>query len=249
MPAAVTLATTVVTAPPGGEGTAELRIRNTGAIVDQFACNVLGDASAWARCDPPVLSLLPNVEETVTIRFTPPHTADVHAGAMPFGVRITAKEDVGFSQVEEGTVEVTGFAALEMKVVPRTSQGKRKVSHRVELVNTGNEAVMATLDATDPDDVLAFHLDPPTVEVPPGGAAEARLNVISREPAKGGMRRRPFTVTATQPRGASSTTDAAFEQKPRAKVLVWIAVALVAAVLVLLLRDQADAAVRFVPGA
>jgi hypothetical protein len=49
MPASLSIVTPVVTVEPGGEASAEVRVRNTGTVVDQFACNVLGDASAWAR--------------------------------------------------------------------------------------------------------------------------------------------------------------------------------------------------------
>src|SRR5688572_22825416 len=147
MPAVVTLMTPVVTADPGGEAVAELRIRNTGTIVDQFACNLVGEASAWARCDPAVLSLFPGAEDTVYVRFSPPRAATVAAGLIPFGVRITAKEDTEFSQVEEGSVQVGGFAAVQVRVIPRTSHGKRRATHRVEVVNTGNTPVTAALDA------------------------------------------------------------------------------------------------------
>lgn len=242
MPAVVSLLTPLVTVEPGGESVAEVRIRNTGGIVDQFACNLLGEASAWARCDPPVLSLFPNAEDTVRVVFTPPRTASVTAGAVAFGVRVTSKEDTEFSQVEEGAVQVGGFAAIELRVVPRTSQGKRHADHRVELTNMGNAPVIAHITATDPDDLLAFKIAPPTIEVPAGGTAVAKLSLVSHEPAKGGLKRRPFNVTVETGAG-TSMADAAFEQKPKANLLIWVAVLAVAAVLVVLLTSQSDGAV------
>lgn len=242
MPAVVSLLTPLVTVEPGGEGVAELSIRNTGGIVDQFACNLVGEASAWARCDPPVVSLFPNSEERVRVVFAPPRTASVSAGAIAFGVRVTSKEDAEFSLVEEGAVQVGGFASVELRVVPRTSQGKRHADHRVELTNMGNAPVTARITAMDPDDVLAFKIAPPTIEVPAGGTAVARLSLVSREPAKGGLKRRPFNVTVDT-NGQTSMADAAFEQKPKANLLIWLAVIAVGAVLVVLIRDQAEGAV------
>jgi len=242
MPAVVSLLTPLVNVEPGGEGVAEVRIRNTGGIVDQFMCNLLGEASAWARCDPPVVSLFPNAEETVRVVFAPPRSAAISAGAIAFGVRVTSQEDATFSQVEEGAVQVGGFAAVELRVVPRTSQGKRHADHRVELTNNGNAPVTARITAMDPDAILAFKIAPPTIEVPPGGVAVAKLSLVSSEVAKGGLKRRPFNVTV-ETAGSTSTADAAFEQKPKANVLIWLAVLAVAAVLVVLLRDQAEGAV------
>lgn len=235
MPAATTLLTQLLTVDPGSEGVAEFRIKNTGTVVDQFAVNLVGEASAWARCDPAVVSLFPDSEETIAIRFTPPRAATVSAGAIAFGVRVTSKEDPEFSQVEEGAVQVGGFAAVQMRVVPRTSQGKRHAGHRVELTNGGNAPVTATIEATDPDEQLAFKIHPPSIDVPAGGTAVAKLDLVARENAKGGMRRRGFSVTA-KAGGTVTSAEAAFEQKPRAHVLIWVAVAIVLVALVFLLK-------------
>jgi len=84
-----------------------------------------------------------------------PRAATVAAGSVAFAVQVTSAEDDQFSQVEEGTVQVGGFSALSVKVVPRTSQGKRTAKHRVEITNSGNAPLHVTLDALDPDAVLA----------------------------------------------------------------------------------------------
>lgn len=241
MPAAVLLRTPLVSVDPGSEGVAEITVKNTGSVVDQFVLNVLGDASAWARCDPPALSLFPGSEETVKVRFTPPRTASVSAGTIPFGVQVKSKEDAEFSVVEEGSVQIGGFSALTMRVVPRTSQGKRSVKHRVHLVNGGNAPMEATVDAVDPDANLAFDIDPHTISVPGGGEAVVTLRAVAAKPAKGGSKRHSFTVSA-QAGGSAASADAAFDQKPRANVLVWVAVAVVAAVLVFLIQDTANGA-------
>ena len=99
MPAAVTIQTPSVTVQPGGTGIASVLIRNTGTVVDQFAVNIIGDASAWARPVPPAVSLMPNSDATVQIHFSPPRTSAVVAGTVPYGVRVTAQEDSEFSVV------------------------------------------------------------------------------------------------------------------------------------------------------
>lgn len=241
MPAVVHLRTPVVSVEPGNEAAAELSIKNAGTVVDQFLCNVLGEASAWARCEPPVVSLFPGAEETVRVVFAPPRAASIPAGSVPFGVQVTAHEDPEFSQVEEGTVQVGGFSSLAVKIVPRTSQGKRTAKHRVEITNSGNAPLQVSLDAVDPDANLAFDFDPRAVEVPGGGESVAELRVVAAGAAKGSIKRHPFTVTA-EAAGTTASSDAAFEQKPKGSVLIWVAVAIVAAVLVFLLRDTAEGA-------
>jgi len=241
MPAALSILTPVVNVQPGGEGVASITIRNTGQVVDQFAINLLGDASAWGRPDPGVISLFPGAEETVTLRFSPPRSSAIVAGTVPFGVRVTSQEDPEFSVVEEGSVLIGGFSAVEARIVPRTSEGKRNAVHRIEVTNTGNAPVSAHLVASDPDELLVFDFEPDDVEVQPGATASVKLKVVAKKPNRGkGARRMPFQVQV-EPGGAPVNVDATFEQKPKSSVLLFLAILVVAGVLVYLLQDQAGA--------
>ena len=242
MPAAVSILTPSVTVQPGGTGVVVVQLRNTGTIVDQFAVNIVGDASAWARPVPPALSLFPDADGTVEIHFSPPRTSAVVAGAVPFGVRVTTQEDPEFSIVEEGILQIAGFAAVEAKVVPRTSEGKRKAVHRVEVHNTGNSPITAGVSASDPDELLAFELDPPSITVEPGDTGFVRVKIAARKGNRTrGSRRMPFNVIV-EPGGPPVQVDGAFEQKPKTSILLILAIIVVAAVLVVLLKQmQANA--------
>lgn len=245
MPAALNLLTPIVTAEPGGEAVAELKIRNTGSVVDQYVCNLVGDASAWARCDPPFVSLFPGAEEVVRIHFNPPRSSAVEAGLVAYGVRVAAQEDPDWTEVAEGSVQIAGFAAVVAKVVPRTSEGKRVAHHRVDVTNTGNSEITAALVATDPDNLLFFKFDPEQLVVPAGQTGTAKFSVHSRKKVSGrAPKRRPFSVEVTTG-GPPVRCDAAMEQKPGANPLIFVAILAVAALLFVLLQQQADAAVLF----
>jgi hypothetical protein len=241
MPAAVSVTPPIVSVQPGAEGVAEVRIRNTGTIVDSFTCNLVGDASAWARCDPPFVSLLPGGEETVKVKFTPPRSSAVSAGVIAYGVRVTAQEDSAFSVVEEAAVQIAGFSSVEARVVPRTSEGKRKAVHRIEVTNTGNSVVTADIQASDPDELLAFDYEPRQLSVEPGRTEVAKLKLAARKSHGGrGTRRIPFNVEVN-PGGMPVSVDGAFEQKPKASLLLILAIVAVAVVVILLAKDQAGA--------
>jgi hypothetical protein len=159
---------------------------------------------------------------------------------VPYGVRVTAQEDKDFSVVEEGLVQIEGFSAVEAKVVPRTSEAKRKAVHRVEVLNTGNSPVTAEVSASDPDELLAFDIEPSTLTVGPGETGIARMKVAAKKGHRGrGSRRMPFNVVV-EPGGPEVRVDGAFEQKPKASILLFLAILIVAAVLVVLLQQQAD---------
>lgn len=252
MPATVSLLNNVVTVEPGSEGVGMVRVRNTGVVVDQFTLSMVGDAAAWATFEPPTVSLLPDNEQTVTIRFRPPRNSTVAAGAVDFGVRVVAQEDAGFSVVEEGTLQIGGFAGVTMKVVPRTSQGKRGADHRVEIHNTGNTATSAVVRAQDPDDLLVFKITPAEVEVPPGETAVARIRVASKKGPKGRVAaRRPFTVSVQTPGPVPvAPFEAAFEQRARRAILVpLLIVAIIAGIAIWFTQQDANAAVPTPAGA
>ncbi|MBW3614648.1 MAG: hypothetical protein KY439_04965 [Actinobacteria bacterium] len=240
MPALVSILSPVVTVAPGGEGAAEVRVRNTGAVVDQFAFNLVGQPSSWARCDPPVISLFPDAEETVRVRFSPPRSSAVTAGLLPYGVRVTCQEDKDFSVVEEGSVQISGFSGVQARVIPRTSEGKRTATHRVEVTNTGNSAVEAEVWASDPDELLGIDVDPDHLSIEPGTTAVAKVKVAAKKGPTRNGRRIPFQVHVDAG-GAPVDVEGAFEQTAKgSSALVFVAIALVAGILVLLFRDQAS---------
>src|SRR5437870_12073428 len=49
-----------ISVQPGGEAECELRVRNTGRIVDQFSFEALGDAAPWTTFEPSSVSLFPD---------------------------------------------------------------------------------------------------------------------------------------------------------------------------------------------
>lgn len=235
MPAALSILTPTITVQPGGAGVAEVKLRNTGTVVDQFAVNLVGDASAWAKCVPPVVSLFPDAEQVVQVHFSPPRSSAVVAGLVPFGVRVTSQEDPEFSVVEEGSVQVGGFAAVQARIVPRTSEGKRKAVHRVEVTNTGNSVVTASLSASDPDEHLAFNLEPGTLSIDPGATRVSKVKVAARKAHSGrSPRRLPFNVVV-EPGGAPVQVEATFQQKAKVSLLLLVGIVLALGVLAYLL--------------
>ena len=125
MGASVTLVTPALAVDPGQEVTAEVRVRNTGSVVDEFTLDVLGDAAGWAATEPPVVSLFPGVEGTAKLVLRPPRLASTTAGVVPYALRARSREDPAGSAVEEGTITVGAFSEPFAELAPRTSRGSR----------------------------------------------------------------------------------------------------------------------------
>src|SRR5882762_9595920 len=127
-------------------------IRNTGEVVDQFTMDVVGASHDWTEVTPPIVNLMPGAEAEVVVRFAPPRSPYVAAGTVPLGVRALSREDPQGSVVVEGTIEVAPFAELEMELLPRTSQCRRRARHQVAVDNKGNQPVIVDLHADDEAD-------------------------------------------------------------------------------------------------
>jgi hypothetical protein len=215
MGATASLDADTVAVEPGAEVSCELKLRNTGTVVDQFTFSVRGDAASWATVDPPVLSLFPDAEGTARITFRPTRSTVVRAGPVPFAVRAASREDPGGDAVVEGVVEVLPFADTTAELVPRTSRGRQFARHDFAFDNRGNQPVVVRLAASDPDGLLAFQISPAVIEVPPGAAGFAAVRVRARGPLwRGTPQTIPFQVTASPAGGQPVTVDGSMQQLP-----------------------------------
>jgi hypothetical protein len=181
MAATATLASKAVSVTPGGEASCEVRVRNSGTVVDQFTLEVLGDASAWAIVEPAVVPLFPGAEAVARIKFKPPKSSSVQARAIPFAVRVRSREDARASLVEEGVVEVGAFNDTFAELIPRTAKGSSRARAQLALDNRGNIRINARLTAADPDRKLNFVITPPALTAEPGTASFASIRLSPRQ--------------------------------------------------------------------
>jgi len=231
--ASLTLTAPAVAVEPGSEATLEFRLRNTGAVVDEFTLGILGEAAGWTAVIPPTISLFPGAEETGRIVFRPPRSASVPAGPVTFGLHAVSREDAAGSSVEEGTVTVGAFRDPFAELVPRTSRGSRSASHDLAVDNRGNVQLNADVEAADVDRNLEFDVKPPGVVVEPGMAAFAKVQV---KPVKrfwrGSPKTRPFQLVVRSEGAPPVTLDGALLQE--AMLPPWFARAVMALIALLI---------------
>ncbi len=185
MALSATLNSPVLTVMPGDTTSCDIQVRNTGQVVDQYAVGLLGDVQEWATVEPPVLNLYPGEAGTARITFNPPKSSKVHAGVVPFGLRIASREDPHGSRVEEGQVEILPFEEVRAELVPHVSSGRRSARFDLAVDNLGNYPMDVELFAEDPNDQLRFRLTRAAATVAPGTATLVRFQA---RPRKGFLR-------------------------------------------------------------
>jgi hypothetical protein len=224
---------------PGGQARGEITVRNTGQVVDSFTLSVVGEAAAWAACEPPALSLFPGQTAAAYVIVAPPLTSQVPCGPLPFAVRVASSEDPAGSVVEEGRLDIAPLPLVTADLAPRTgrSRGLRHSRHQVILDNHGNAPAPVELVGGDEADTVYVQVQPPGLVVPPGGTASARVRVRARRRFwRGSKETHQFYVLAGPPDEMPQRCDGSLVQSavlpswlPRAVALgVAAAVALAA---------------------
>lgn len=217
----LTLTPTIVTVAPGTQAAAELRVRNKSNIVDQYEIQVTGDPAAWTVAEPGTLSLFPDKEGVATIRFGPPRSAEVAAGRKPFAIKVQSKASPGISARQEGVLDVTAIQEAALAITPHTARGGESASYRLLVQNKGNAPLQVTLDASDPDELLLFEFDRPTLTLGRGEAANVQLAVRPRATFyEGPPQPHAFTVQLRADGVAPVRADATLLQEAVARPVV-----------------------------
>ncbi|MGH3938749.1 MAG: hypothetical protein ACRDTG_08945 [Pseudonocardiaceae bacterium] len=218
---------------PGGEARCTVLVRNTGTVVDQFTVEILGEAKSWAQVDPAVVNLLPEAESTVVVLFRPPRSSDLAAGNMPFGIRVSSREDRAATLIEEGTLQIEAFTDVRLELVPRRARGRRQARIEVAVDNLGNHPTTLAIDAVDADENLQFLPEHTDLTLQAGTTAFVGVLVRpERTFLRGPERTLPFQIRATGAGVTPTVAEGAMVQL--ARLPKWLPAA-IAALLALLI--------------
>jgi outer membrane murein-binding lipoprotein Lpp len=155
----------------------ELRVRNTGDVVDQFAFQPLGDAAAWITVEPPIVRLFPDTDQIVTVTIAPPREPSSKPGIATWAVKAIPQEDPGGAAVGEGTVDVGEFVEVSAELQPVNGRGRLSGKFDIAVDNRGNVPVPVRLAGSDAEQALEFDFSPVALETAPGSAHFSKLSI------------------------------------------------------------------------
>ena len=138
----VRVVTPTVRVVPGQTATVGIDVRNLGAVVDRFTCELLGLPYHWWSVVPASIELFPDsstarpgdppVAGRFTITIHPPRSPEALAGPWPIAAKITS-EHTGERMVEEASAIVEPFGSLMAALTPVVSSGRRGAGHRLRI--------------------------------------------------------------------------------------------------------------------
>lgn len=209
MGTSVSLQTSELAVDPGSVVTTELRVRNTGDVVDQFSFQPLGDAAAWIRVEPPTVRLFPATDEVVVVSIAPPRDPSSKPGPATWAVKAIPQEDPDGAAVAEGSVDVGTFIEIGAELQPLTGSARFTGRFDVAIDNRGNLPVPVRLAGTDAEQTLGFEFDPSQIDTEPGSAHFAKLRIKpGKKIWRGQPKNHPFQVIVEpQIAGAAPVDD------------------------------------------
>ena len=156
------------------------------------------------------VSLLPGTGDSARLTLAVVGSDLVRAQRLGLRVRVRARSDerlVRWVDLAVVVPPVDGPIRLEMlpsllRVVDRPVA---EAALRAENPD-GNRPVRLTLSGTDPELKIRFTFDPPTIEIPPGGEATARVIMQAPPPEPGRERSQAFVVAAADSTRTVSAT-------------------------------------------
>jgi hypothetical protein len=206
---------------PGSSVSTELRVRNTGTVVDQFSFQPLGDAAGWITVEPPVVRLFPETDAVVTVTIAPPRESSSRPGVATWAVKAVPQEDPTGAAVGEGTVDVGTFVEVGAELQPVTGRGRFAGRFELAVDNRGNLAVPVRINGTDQEQSLAYEIDPPAIDSQPGSAHFAKLRI---RPAtkiwRGQPKNHPFQIVVEPQARVASEGEGAPAAQPIAPIVV-----------------------------
>ncbi|WP_370377297.1 LamG-like jellyroll fold domain-containing protein [Catenulispora sp. GAS73] len=181
---------------PGDSTVVDLRIRNTGDIVEEYRVEVVGDPAMWCAVEPSTIRLYPGTTGAVSLTFAPPRASESAAGPQPYGVRVTPLEDPEGVAVPEGILTVASFVDVRAELVPPTVRGWRRAKPRLVVSNYGNALATASVAVTGPGNRVGVDIRTPSLQIQPG---RAHFSVLRLRPERllwfGQKVTHPFTTT------------------------------------------------------
>ncbi|GGZ72914.1 hypothetical protein GCM10010371_36080 [Streptomyces subrutilus] len=211
-----TLDPAAVAVDPGGRATARLRVRNTGDTVEEYRLSIVGAPAGWARIEPDTLRLYPGSEGAAEIAFEPPRSPDAPAGPAPYGVLVEPREHPQSRDVLEGRVTVAPFVELHAELVPPSLVARFRGRAAVAVDNLGNTPLTASLTARDESGRLAFDIRPRSIQVAPGRAVFADLEIRPQQISWTGRTETHRTTVIVRRSGDAGNLELTgdFEQRP-----------------------------------
>jgi uncharacterized membrane protein len=194
-----------ISVEPGNTVQLSITATNLQETLDNVALEIEGLDVEWYAIPVPSLALPPGASETAKILFRVARASSSTAGAYPFVVRAKGMES-GATAVQQATLTVKGFSALQLEIAPKRSHITYLRPHDVRAVtisNQGNQPETLDVFASDNEDACTYEFTAERITLQPGHSETLELTISPKvRRFVGSPRLLAFTVTVRSPRNS-----------------------------------------------
>jgi hypothetical protein len=187
---------------PGQQGDVLVTVQNFSKIVDQYTITVDGLDPSWVSIPTTELSLFPQDQESVHITVQPPAGAAARAGRYDLMVRVSSRQSPADRTSVPLTLHILPVTAFELSLRPQRQTVRGSATYQVIITNPGNDDLVFSFTASDPEDACTYRFHPQRATVRAGSQGAVSLTVTPKQVTREAGRY-DFTVVAT-PEGVPS---------------------------------------------
>ncbi|MGH3826490.1 MAG: PASTA domain-containing protein [Pseudonocardiaceae bacterium] len=182
---------------PGGQVSSTVTVRNLGTQVEEFELLMQGPGGVFGSLTPDAVSVYPDLEQRVVVRFTPPRSPESLAGVSTFEVLARSVVHSDVRDLARGRLTITPFEDLQAELRPEVSRGRKPAHHQLKVTNAGNTPVSAKVGFADQDGVLSFEPEQSSATLRPGATQDVPVLVNGPHRWFGRTERLPFSALVT----------------------------------------------------
>ncbi|MBZ0301303.1 MAG: protein kinase [Anaerolineae bacterium] len=187
---------TNVVVDPGSHIDITLNVTNRSKYVDHYGVQVQNLPPEWVTLPTAPLKLLPDKNDTMTIRLHPPRQSGSRAGQHQFSLRIGSLKYANVYTTINCMMEIHPYYAFSASLEPRLVQ--RYVPVLVTITNEGNAVDTYMLTPNDSQYALTFTLPDLPIEIAPGETVEVPVEASPRrQKLVGSTTVHAFDITVT----------------------------------------------------
>jgi len=203
---------------PGQRADVLVTVQNFSNIVDQYTISVDGLDPTWVSIPTTELSLFPQDQESVHITIHPPAGAAARAGRYDLMVRVSSRQSPADRTSVPLTLHILPVTDFDLSLRPQRQTARGSATYQVIITNPGNEDLVFSFTASDPEDACTYRFQPQRATVLAGSQGVVSLTVTPKQVTRE-AKSYNFTVVAT-PEGAASRAKRVngelVQPKPRA---------------------------------
>lgn len=182
---------------PVNDNTWQLRLRNTGSVIDTFELSTANLPPAWVQFDTYSLTLKPNEEAGATLRVVPERNAQ--ARTYDFKLRVISRLNSREQTELPLQFQVRASAGFKLDLLPREAESQGARDYKLSLTSdpNSNADLWLELSATDPENACDFVFQQNVIFLPARQSVTTAFTVRARTVLNPNERRvLSFHVTA-----------------------------------------------------